>query len=77
MSKSYNVDIAKFPGYLAPHDSFAIFTPLSAAFSFWYSVDEDASLTPGFLTNNAITIYIILIEKRFRAFFTGLIFDAV
>jgi hypothetical protein len=39
---------------------------------------------PAFLTNNAIpterfaiAIYIILIEKRFRAFFTRLIFDAV
>jgi hypothetical protein len=36
MSKSYNVDIAEFPDYLAPHDSFAIFTPthtpLSASF---------------------------------------------
>jgi len=28
MSKSYNVDIAEFLGYLAPHDSFAIFTPI-------------------------------------------------
>jgi hypothetical protein len=32
---------------------------------------------PAFLTNNAIAIYIILIEKRFWAFFTRLIFDAV
>jgi hypothetical protein len=32
---------------------------------------------PAFLTNNAIAIYLILIEKRFRAFFTGLILDAV
>jgi hypothetical protein len=43
-----------------------------------------ADITPAFLTNNAIpterfaiAIYIILIEKRFRAFFTRLIFDAV
>ena len=27
MSKSYNVDIAQFPDYLAPRGSFAIFTP--------------------------------------------------
>ncbi len=32
---------------------------------------------PAFLTNNAIAIYRILIEKRFRAFFIGLIFDTV
>ena len=41
MSKSYNVDIAQFPDYLAPRDSFAIFTP-----------NSQFPQTPGIFTNN-------------------------
>jgi hypothetical protein len=46
MSKSYNVDIAEFPDYLAPHDSFAIFTPIAMLSGYLARGDSFAISTP-------------------------------
>ena len=55
MSKTYNVDIAKFSGYLAPHDSFSIFTPTPNLKEYIQSVlQRDELFGEEFISNHQV-----------------------